>query len=144
MKKFLSVVLAVLVLGTLLSACSKKTDDSADSETKALTEKSQAIVSNVLQSKWDEVRAEGSDIFKSAFTDDVVKKVDPILKEAGAFKSFGESKFTTKQEQVPAGDGKMEDQKFTVNALKVECEKKSFIFTLTYDKDGKLSGLYFK
>lgn len=134
----IKVVLALSLLVSLsfLTACSssKLSEDFDEEEIKLAVEE----VIDMLNNKDRKKLLETSTVeVRKAFTDEVLEDVFDAIGEGGEFKGIKEMSIGGKQDK----DSKEE---FAISVTKAEYENKNFTYTITFTKQMKIAGLFYK
>lgn len=74
---------------------------------------------------------------KEALTDDVMKQIYDAIGEGGTFVEI-------KEVSVAGAKDKASEEEFAVVVASAKYEIKTFVFTITFTKQMKLAGLYYK
>ncbi len=130
MKK-IKILLMVLLVGVILGGCSSSKLSDAYNEDE-LKKDAQRIVSMICNEEYDKVIDQMSDNIKGKISAEQLKEVwQPIKEKVGSFKSI-------EKEGVIGKDG-------LATVVEVaEFENGKAQFTITYNEDMKLEGLYIK
>lgn len=133
MKKFKILTLTAIVL--LLVACGSKTKKMSDEDFNKYQKKSQAAISLVNERKTDEFidLTEKSLGFKKEILEEAYKNLD----ENGKFVEFGDSKGIYEED-------KNSGSTYSTILQKVKYEKKDVLFRVSFNKDDKIVGIFFK
>ncbi|MEA4812858.1 MAG: DUF3887 domain-containing protein [Anaerolineaceae bacterium] len=136
-KKTLLTTLILLIFSLLvLAACggAKLSDSFKEDELKSAAEKTISLI-NGHNSK--DLREMGTVQLKDALTDEVMQKVFASIDEGGKFEKIEEMSFAGKKD-------KETEQEFAIVVAKAKYENRSFIYTLSFTKQLKLAGLFYK
>ncbi len=133
MKKFKILTLTAIVL--LLVACGSKTKKMSDEDFNKYQKKSQAAISLVNERKTDEFidLTEKSMGFKKEILEEAYKNLD----ENGKFVEFGDAKGIYEEDK---NSGTI----YYTILQKVKYEKKDILFRVSFNKDDKIVGIFFK
>lgn len=133
MKKFKILTLTAIVL--LLVACGSKTKKMSDEDFNKYQKKSQAAISLVNERKTDEFidLTEKSLGFKKEILEEAYKNLD----ENGKFVEFGDAKGIYEEDK---NSGTI----YYTILQKVKYEKKDILFRVSFNKDDKIVGIFFK
>ncbi|WP_373600473.1 DUF3887 domain-containing protein [Paraclostridium bifermentans] len=130
MKK-IKILLMVLLVGVILVGCSSSKLSDAYNEDE-LKKDAQGIVSMICNEEYDKVIDQMSDNIKGKISAEQLKEVwQPIKEKVGSFKSI-------EKEGVIGKDG------LAIVVEVAEFENGKAQFTITYNEDMKLEGLYIK
>ncbi|MDO5717164.1 MAG: DUF3887 domain-containing protein [Tissierellia bacterium] len=134
MKKHIYILISlVLILG--VSACTKGSIPSEEKETyKSLAED---IIQKVQSYDFESLEDISTDELKKALTEETTNKIKEILAPKGAFQSFDKAKFTTRKDPHT-------QLEYILVQYKVKYEEDSVIYSLTFDKEKKLAGIFLK
>lgn len=135
-KTVIVVILSLVICFTLLLGCSspKLSEDFNEEEVKEAVED----VISYLNNKDSEAILEISTVaVKNAFTEEVMEQVFEAIDEGGEFEEI---------EEISVGGQKDKDteEEFAVAVAKAKYENKKFVYTITFTKQMKLAGLYYK
>ena len=133
MKKFKILTLTAIVL--LLVACGSKTKKMSDEDFNKYQKKSQAAISLVNERKTDEFidLTEKSLGFKKEILEEAYKNLD----ENGKFVEFGDAKGIYEEDKNLGST-------YSTILQKVKYEKKDVLFRVSFNKDDKIVGIFFK
>ena len=98
-------------------------------------EKAQNVIALFNEEKSDEIRELCDETMKNALSDDKLSEVYTQLKANGDFEKFLEGEMT-KVEQS--------GQTFTVVVQQAKYAKNTLTYTISFDKDDKLAGIFYK
>ncbi|MDV6377468.1 DUF3887 domain-containing protein [Sporosarcina sp. GW1-11] len=119
----------VFVTAILLVACSSNKID--DSTTKLYISKAEKVVTLLNQEKFDELRTLFDDTMKDALTVEQLKETNDIIKESGRFVSFEKS-------SVVLREG------YFITSLTTKYSKDQRVYSITFDDQRRMAGLYVK
>lgn len=133
MKKFKILTLTALVL--LLVACGSKTKKMSDEDFNKYEKEAQAAISLVNERKTDEFidLTEKSMGFKKEILEEAYKNLD----ENGKFVEFGDAKGIYEED-------KNSGSTYSTILQKVKYENKDVLFRVSFNKDDKIVGIFFK
>lgn len=133
MKKFKIITLTAIVL--LLVACGSKTKKMSDEDFNKYQKEAQAAISLVNERKTDEFidLTEKSLGFKKEILEEAYKNLD----ENGKFVEFGDAKGIYEED-------KNSGSTYSTILQKVKYEKKDVLFRVSFNKDDKIVGIFFK
>lgn len=133
MKKFKILTLTAIVL--LLVACGSKTKKMSDEDFNKYQKKSQAAISLVNERKTDEFidLTEKSLGFKKEILEEAYKNLD----ENGKFVEFGDANGIYEED-------KNSGSTYSTILQEVKYEKKDVLFRVSFNKDDKIVGIFFK
>lgn len=134
MKKFKILTLTAIVL--LLVACGSKTKKMSDEDFNKYEKEAQAAINLVNERKTDEFidLTEKSLGFKKEILEEAYKNLD----ENGKFVEFGDAKGIYDWEDKNSGST------YSTILQKVKYEKKDVLFRVSFNKDDKIVGIFFK
>ena len=129
MKKLIKILLIVICI-LLLGGCGAKklSDNYSEDKLKAAAE---AVINSLNNEKYDEIEAMISEDLKKQLTADKIKEVWNSLKRRGKYESISKIIFQEKKDYV-------------VVVTVAKYEKGNIQFTLSFNKDMKLVGIYLK
>ena len=131
MKKFIAILLSLVLLAFTFTACGKKAAAAPISEDLA-KEKATAHAQMFLDGKFDEVMAQADKKVQAQVKAEQLASVwEQVVGEAGAFKSFYSTTAITQNDAVTV-------------VVTLEFEKTGVALTFSYDSEGKISGLWLK
>ncbi len=130
------IIIALVLALVLLVGCSSQ--DLADSFDEAeLRDRAKEVVIMVNEGDSESLLEMSSPELKEAFTQEVLEEVYKTINEAGEFDDFKDVKL--------AGDeDKDSGEKYAVVFIKAEYKEKDFIYTISFNEDMELAGLYYK
>ena len=135
-KKAGALVLASVLCMVLLAGCTgqKLSADFVEADVKTAAEN---VISLINNKDSDALLALCTVRMEDALTDDVLDKIYEAISEGGQFKSI---------EAVSIGGqtDKASDEEFAVAVVKAKYEIKTFTFTISFTKQMKLTGLYYR
>lgn len=129
-------VLCFIIIFTLLVGCSgsKLSDDFNEKEVEKEAEKVITIINN----EDSEVLLEMSTVqMKNGLTDDTLEEIYEAIGEGGEFESIEEM-------SVAGQKDKDTEEEFAVVVAKTKYENKNFVYTISFTKQMKLAGLFYK
>lgn len=127
MKKGWLLLIAVSVL--VLSACG---GSKVDEETSTIyKEKAEEVVTLLNEEKTEEISSMLNDEMKAALTDADLQEVVDIVKASGEFNSIDKSSVEVKDE-------------YYVTATSVDYSEENRVYTITFDKNQQIAGLFVK
>lgn len=131
-----AVLVLVLVLIVSFAACGgKKTSDAFDDS--VVKEKAENVISFLNSRDYASVEYMVRDDVKEKLSAQVLTDaLDPILDQAGDFKEFASEAVT--------GSKGSDSEEYAIAVIKAVYEKQTFIYTITFDRDYKVAGLYIK
>lgn len=136
-KNRLSKVLSLLLFTTLgmvlLVGCAAKLPEGFDeAEVKAAAEN---VITMLNEHDADGLEAIFTDQMKVGITEDVQAQIFALLDKAGAVQEISEMK---------TGGSTQNDVSYAVVVAKVKYENQDLVYTISFDKDMKLAGLFLK
>lgn len=136
-KNRLSKVLSLLLFTTLslvlLVGCAAKLPEGFDeAEVKAAAEN---VITMLNEHDADGLDAIFTDQMKVGITEDVQAQIFALLDKAGAVQEISEMK---------TGGSTQNDVSYAVVVAKVKYENQDLVYTISFDKDMKLAGLFLK
>ena len=133
MKKFKILTLTAIVL--LLVACGSKTKKMSDEDFNKCEKEAQAAINLVNERKTDEFidLTEKSLGFKKEILEEAYKNLD----ENGKFVEFGDAKGIYEED-------KNSGSTYSTILQKVKYENKDVLFRVSFNKDDKIVGIFFK
>ncbi|MCE5234531.1 MAG: DUF3887 domain-containing protein [Clostridiaceae bacterium] len=134
-KRIFALLAAVLVL--FIAGCSPvpPLPDGFDEDTVMQAAKDTIALLNAQDSAG--LRAVSSDTLTAALTDETLSAVYTDISAGGAFLEYGEA-------AAFGADDKTTDTQYAVVVMQAKYESKTFTYTLSFDTDMKLVGLYYK
>lgn len=126
-------VLSVMMCFGLFTGCGQALSSNFDeAEVEAAA---QDVITMVNENDSEGLREMSTAQMKQGLTDDVLNQIYEAIGEGGAFKEV---------EKMSVVGATENDEDFAVVAAKAKYENKSFTYTITFNKDMKLAGLYYK
>lgn len=138
LKKMFAFGTVLVLCLALLTACSdgqKKLSDDFDQD--QVQEATTKVIDAVNAKDSDALREISDDTMKSALTDDALAAVYKAIGEGGAFQEI-------KEVNIAGASDKNTKEDYAVAVARAQYEKKAFIYTISFTKDMKLAGLYYK
>lgn len=137
MKKFkLLGFIAILLISMIsISACGNKTSTTDDESTEYYVTLAHEVITMFNEQNTDEIQKISTEDVKVALTDEVLNGVYTQLQSYGKFKEFLDS-----ATDVINKDSK----KYYTVIQKVKYEEQDIVFTVNFDEEGKLVGIFFK
>lgn len=114
---------------------SSESGKASSAQKEKYTEKAQNVIALFNEKKSDEIRELSDRTLKNALTDDKLSEVYAQLKESGEFEEFLENDMAEVEQN---------GQTFTVVVQQAKYEKNTLTYTLSFDKDEKLAGIFYK
>lgn len=135
-KSFSVLALATLLCFAFLTGCQsqKLSSDFNEEEVKKTVEN---VITLINAQDSEGIKQLCNVQMKEALTDDVMKKIYESIGEGGKFEKMGDM-------SVGGSTNKSTEEEFAVVVAKAKYEIKTFTFTITFTKQMKLAGLYFK
>ncbi len=130
------IVCAILMCSVLLSGCGgqKLSNDFNEDDVKQAAEN---IITLVNSQDTKALKELCTVKMKEALTDDVMKQIYDAIGEGGTFVEI-------KEVSVAGAKDKASEEEFAVVVASAKYEIKTFVFTITFTKQMKLAGLYYK
>lgn len=135
-RRQLSLLLCLIFCLTFLIGCanSKLSDDFNEKEVKKSVEE---VISYINHKDSESLLEISTVAVKNAFTEEVLEEVYEAIGEGGEFKEILDI-------SIGGQKDKSSEEEFAVAVAKVEYENKNFVYTITFTKQMKLAGLFFK
>jgi len=129
-------VLAAAVCLVLLTGCgsTKLSEDYKEDEVKSAAENVITLVNN---QDSEGLKAICTVQMRDALTDDVMKQIYEAIGEGGTFEEVSNI-------SVAGSTDKTSGEEFAVAVVKAKYEIRSFTYTISFTKEMKLAGLYYK
>lgn len=129
MKKLLKVLLVAMTV-LLFTACGN--DGGADDQlTEKYQPKAEEVVNHLNNQEYSEIIPQLDSEMKEFLTEDKLKELEPVIAEAGDFDSITKS-------SVEEKDG------YYVVVLVAKYSNQNLRYTITYDEDDQVAGLFIK
>lgn len=128
MKRVLFTVLSVMAMLALAACGGKKVDDATSEK---YISKAENIVSLLNEGKYQEVHAMFDDEMKTGLPEDQMKELTPIIEESGNYEKIDKS-------SVEKKDG------FYIVVLVAKYSNENRVFTITFNDQDEVAGLYIK
>ena len=136
-KKRIGLLILLLVVCTFsLSACGKKAL-SSEFDPEEVEELAISVVEMVNNEDTEGIKSLCNDEMKKAMTDDIFDQVSDTLKEFGEYKEISKIDLTEVKDKATK-------KPIAVAVLKVKYTNKQVMYTISFDTDMKLAGLYLK
>lgn len=135
-KIVIGLILCLIASLTLLTACggSKLSDDFDEGEVKQAVED---LISYINDKDSQAILQISTVAVKDALTEEVLQQVFEAIGEGGDFEEVEEI-------SVGGQKDKQSEEEFAVAVAKAKYENKKFIYTITFTKQMKLAGLFYK
>lgn len=132
----LFIILCFIFSFTLLVACSNPglSDDFDEAEVKRTAED---VISYINNKDSESILAISTVAVKNAFTEEVLQQVYEAIGEGGDFEEI-------KDISVGGQKDKQSEEEFAVVVAKAKYANKNFFYTITFTKQMKLAGLFYK
>lgn len=135
LKLITGLMFAVLIFALLLSGCGNKLSEDFDEEE---VKKAAENVINIINREDGEALQNLCTVqMRDALTDDVLKKIFEAINEGGEFKEI-------EGMSLAGHTDKASEEEFAVVVAKAKYEIKKFTFTISFTKQMKLAGLYYR
>jgi len=128
-------VLAVMICSLLLSGCGNKLSEDFDKE--EIKKAVENVINTINEEDGEALKNMGVVQLKEALTDDVLKKIFEAINEGGEFQKIEDI-------SIAGYTDKTSEEEFAVVVAKAKYEIKKFTFTITFTKQMKLAGLYYR
>jgi hypothetical protein len=127
---------ALIMSLAMMTGCSSQqlSSDFNEADVKAATEN---VINLINNQDLAGLKALCNVQMKAALTDDVLKQVYAAIGEGGKFVQFGDM-------SIGGNTDKSSGEEFAVVVAKAQYEIKTFTFTISFTKQMKLAGLYYK
>ncbi len=125
-------LIGLICLGMLAGCAAKLPEGFNEAEVKTAAEN---VISMLDQGDGDGLTALMTDEMKAAITDDVKAQIFALVDAAGAFQEISEMK---------TGGSIQNEITYAVVVAKVKYEKSEITYTISFDSEMKLAGLYLK
>lgn len=143
MRKFrLSVVVIIFCLScALFTACSGKSSDTgknssvSSGQKEKYIEKAQNVITLFNEEKSDEIVELCDEAMKNALSEDKLSEIYPQIKSNGDFEKFLAGEMTKVEQGGKA---------FTVVVQQTKYEKNTLTYTISFDNEDKLAGIFYK
>lgn len=131
--RFLSIVLLAVMSLAVLGGCAAKLPEGFDeAEVKAAAEN---VIDLLNKNDSEGLTALMSDDMKALLTDDVQSQIFALVKDSGAFQEISDLKMTGATENGIT---------FAAVVAQAKYANREITYTISFDKDMKLAGLYLK
>jgi hypothetical protein len=134
-KSICILVLSLIICFGVLAGCGQKlSSDFDEAEVKSAAEN---VITLVNEKDSEGLREMSTVQMKEGLTDDLLNKVYEAIGEGGAFKNV-------ENMGVAGMTNKENNEELAVVVAKAKYENKSFTYTISFTKDMKLAGLYYR
>ena len=132
----LLLILCLILSFTLLIGCTnpKLSDDYDEEEVKRAAEN---VISYINNNDSENILEISTVAVKSALTEEVLEQIYEAIGEGGEFEEIQDV-------SVGGQKDKQSEEEFAVVVAKAKYENKNFIYTITFTKQMKLAGLFYK
>ncbi len=127
MRKILAVVFSAVMM-LALAACGNKVDDATAEK---YSSKAEEVILLLNEGKYEEVHAMFNDEMEAGLSAAQMEELTPIISESGNFEKISKS-------SVEERDG------YYVTVSVGKYSKKNRVFTISFDKNDEIAGLYIK
>lgn len=134
MKKSIYLLLSVIVILTFYG-CAKESIPAEEKET--YTTLAEDVIQTVQSYDFESLEDISIDELKQALTEESTNKIKEIIASKGAFQSFDKVKITTRKDPHT-------QLEYILVQYKVKYEEGSILYSLTFDKEKKLAGIFLK
>lgn len=132
----LSLILCIIICFTLLAACTNpKLSDAFDEE--EIKKSVEEVVSFINHRDSESLLEKSTVAVKNALTEDVLEEIYEAIGEGGEFKEILDI-------SVGGQKDKSSEEEFAVAVAKAKYENKNFVYTITFTKQMKLAGLFYR
>ena len=125
MKKWKFIVCSMLTV-VLLAACGNKVDEETEGK---YIDKAEEVVHFLNEGEFDKIVEQLNENMKAKLTAEQLAEITPILEESGSYKGI-------KEQSVQEKDG------IIVVVLVGEYSEEDRIYTVSYDADNRIAGLF--
>lgn len=135
-RSFNVMLLAVLMCFAFLSGCTgqKLSPDFDEASVRAAVEN---VINLINDQKTDELLSLCTVQMRTALTDEVMKQIYEAIGEGGAFSEI-------KDMRISGSTDRASGEEYAVAVVLAQYEIKKFTFTISFTKQMKLAGLYYK
>ena len=131
--RILAIIFLTVVSIGILNGCAVKLPESFDeAEVQAAAEN---VVDLISTSDGQGLTAVMNDQMKAALTEDIQAQIFALVEGSGSFEEIGELKL---------GGSSQNGIDYAVAVVKAKYENREIIYTISFDQDMKLAGLYLK
>lgn len=132
-----AVLLLVLVLLVSFAACGEKDKTSDVFDDSVVKEKAENVINLLNSGDYASVEYMVREDLKDRLSAQVLEDaLAPIFEQAGEFDSFG-------KEQITGSTGN-DSEEYAIAVVQAKYENTTHIFTITFDRDYHIAGLYMK
>lgn len=136
-KKWIVLAAAAVLCLTALTACNTQKPLSSGFDEEKVKAAVGKVIEAVNEQDGDALRELSDDTMKSTLTDDSLAPVYQAIGEGGAFQEI-------KEINIAGATDKDTKVEYAVAVARAQYEKKAFVYTISFTKDMKLAGLYYK
>ena len=133
---FIILILLVIACFALLTGCSSAKLSSSFKEDEVI-KAAENVITLINKQDSENLKQICTVQMKDALTDDVLKKINAAISECGKFLKVEEIRVASKTD-------KASKEEFAVVIVKAKYEIKTIIYTISFTKQMKLAGLYYK
>nr|WP_300004146.1 DUF3887 domain-containing protein [Tissierella sp.] len=128
--------LCMIMSFSLLTACSKASLNEGfdEGQVKLAAEE---VIDLVNKEDSEKILAMSSDEMRSALSEEVLASIYKDMEGAGDFKAI-------KSQSIGGHKDKDSEEEFAIASVLAEYENKNYTFTITFTKDMKLAGIFYK
>lgn len=137
LNKVLAATVVLTLCVAILTACSGQKSLSSDFDTDKVKEATTKVITAVNEQDGDALREISDDSLKTALTDEALAPVFQAIAEGGVFQEV-------KETNISSSTDPKTNVEYAVAVAKAQYEKKAFVYTISFTKDMKLAGLFYK
>lgn len=137
LNKAFAITVVFTLCVAILTACGGQKQLSSDFDTDKVKEAASKVITAVNEQDGDALREISNDAMKTALTDEALAPVFQAIGEGGVFQEIKEINVASSTDPKTKVD-------YAVAVARAQYEKKAFVYTISFTKDMKLAGLYYK
>lgn len=137
LNKTFAIAMVLTMCVAILTACSGQKQLSSNFDMDKVKEAASKVITAVNEQDGDALREISDDAMKTALTDDSLAPVFKAIAEGGVFQEI-------KEMNVASSTDPKTKVEYAVVVANAQYEKKAFVYTISFTKDMKLAGLFYK
>lgn len=137
LNKVFAITVVLTLCVAILTACGGQKQLSSDFDSDKVKEAATKVITAVNEQDGDALREISDDTMKTALTDETLAQIYKAIGEGGVFQEI-------KEMDVASSTDSKTKVEYAVVVAKAQYEKKAFVYTISFTKDMKLAGLFYK
>ncbi|NLY17723.1 MAG: DUF3887 domain-containing protein [Clostridiaceae bacterium] len=134
-KPIILLVFGILIFTSMFSGCGNKLSEDFDEE--EVKKAAENVIEIINEEDGEALKNLCNVRMRDALTDDVLKKIFEAVNEGGEFQEIEDM-------SIAGATDKASEEEFAVVVVKAKYEIRKFTFTISFTKQMKLAGLYYR